>query len=248
MSYSVNQRLERANFETMPAKTDTNPKATTTTRKTATTTRRRKAAETGSGNRHPAPGQNESGRSRPCVGPQIRRLRRERSLTLAQIAQRTGLNVGYLSQVETDKASPSLETLAALAAALDVPITWFLIDTVPPPRVVRAADRRKWRGPGGVAIQEVDGGVARDVCIVTASSTPGQKTGLHAHSGDEHHVVLSGHLRMYQGEHTVDLGPGDYLLWDGTIPHDSECVGPEPAEVLIITPRTRGTEASRPGS
>ena len=69
-----------------------------------------------------------STRTRPSVGPQIRRLRQERGLTLAQVAERTGLNVGYLSQVENDKASPSLESLSALATAIDVPITWFLLD------------------------------------------------------------------------------------------------------------------------
>jgi transcriptional regulator with XRE-family HTH domain len=185
-------------------------------------------------------------RARPCVGPQVRRLRRERELTLAQVAQRTGLNVGYLSQIENDKASPSLETLAALASGMEVPITWFLLDQVPAPQVVRAADRRSWRGPGGVRVSEVDGGYSRDVRIVVASSTPGQRTGLHAHAGDEHHIVLSGRLRLFQGEHTVELGPGDYLLWDATIPHDSETIGPEPAELLIITHRTHGAETARP--
>ncbi|HKZ91227.1 MAG TPA: helix-turn-helix transcriptional regulator, partial [Candidatus Limnocylindrales bacterium] len=59
-------------------------------------------------------------RRRPLVGAQIRHRRRDRQLTLAQVAESTGLNVGYLSQVENDKASPSLETLGALADALDV--------------------------------------------------------------------------------------------------------------------------------
>jgi mannose-6-phosphate isomerase-like protein (cupin superfamily)/DNA-binding XRE family transcriptional regulator len=185
-------------------------------------------------------------RTRPCVGPQVRRLRRERELTLAQIAERTGLNVGYLSQIENDKASPSLETLAALATAMDVPITWFLLDQAPAPQVVRAAERRSWCGPGGVNVAEVDGGFSRDVRIVVASSNPGQRTGLHAHSGDEHHIVLSGRVRLTQGEHTVELGPGDYLLWDATIPHDSETLGPDPLELLIITHRTHGAETARP--
>ena len=185
-------------------------------------------------------------RTRPCVGPQVRRLRRERELTLAQVAQRTGLNVGYLSQIENDKASPSLETLGALAAAMEVPITWFLLDQAPAPQVVRADDRRSWCGPGGVEVAEVDGGFSRDVRIVVASSTPGQRTGLHAHAGDEHHIVLSGRVRLYQGEHAVELGPGDYLLWDATIPHDSETLGPDPAELLIITHRTHGAETARP--
>ncbi|HET8776706.1 MAG TPA: helix-turn-helix transcriptional regulator, partial [Candidatus Limnocylindria bacterium] len=76
-------------------------------------------------------------RRRPKVGAQIRRRRQDRALTLAAVAQITGLNVGYLSQVENDKASPSLETLAALADALDVPIAWFLLDTSIGPRVIR---------------------------------------------------------------------------------------------------------------
>src|SRR5687768_15887358 len=91
---------------------------------------------------------NGRARRRPLVGSQIRRLRTDRGLTLTQVGQRTGLNVGYLSQVETDKASPSLETLATLAEAFDVPITWLLVDAAPQPRVVRRADRPVERGPG----------------------------------------------------------------------------------------------------
>jgi transcriptional regulator with XRE-family HTH domain len=185
-------------------------------------------------------------RSRPLVGAQIKRLRRERALTLADVAERSGLNIGYLSQVENDKASPSLETLAALGAALDVPITWFLADSAAPPRVVRAADRRKWKGPGGTDIEEVDGGIPRDLCTVVASMPAGFSTGLHAHAGDEHHVVLSGRLRMTQGANEVELGPGDYLVWDATIPHDATSIGDEPSEVLIISHRAHGSETSRP--
>src|SRR4028119_2114031 len=88
-------------------------------------------------------------RRRPLVGAQIRRLRTDLGLTLAQIGEQTGLNVGYLSQVETDKASPSLETLAALADALEVPIAWLLVEATPPPKVVRKADRPGRRRGGG---------------------------------------------------------------------------------------------------
>lgn len=184
-------------------------------------------------------------RPRPAVGPQVRRWRLERALTLAQVAERSGLNVGYLSQIENDKASPSLESLAALAAAMDVPIGWFLLDLAEPPRVVRAAERRHWEGPGGGRIEDVDGGTSRDVCIVRATIEPGQRTGLHAHAGDEHHIVLSGRVRLSQGEHGIDLGPGDYLAWDATIPHDAATIGEEPAVILILSHRTHGTETAR---
>ena len=107
------------------------------------------------------PGMTDPVRRRPLVGSQIRRRRLERSLTLAGVAELTGLNVGYLSQVENDKASPSLETLAALAAALDVPIAWFLLDQSIGPRLVRASERPRRRLPRGAAsMSQVDGGIA----------------------------------------------------------------------------------------
>jgi transcriptional regulator with XRE-family HTH domain len=185
-------------------------------------------------------------RSRPLVGARIRRRRAERGMTLARVSEVTGLNVGYLSQVENDKASPSLETLAALAAALDVPIAWFLLDASVPPRVVRAAERPRRRMPrDGGGLSQVDGGVARDIAIFEGVMDPGHRTGFHAHPGDEHHVVLSGRVRITQGETVVEAGPGDYVLLDGTLPHDAEVIGNEPARLLIVYPRGGHSDLTR---
>jgi transcriptional regulator with XRE-family HTH domain len=182
---------------------------------------------------------------RPCVGPQIKRVRRDRGLTLTQVAEGSGLNVGYLSQIENDKALPSLEALAAIGRALEVPIAWFLTETTEPPRVVRAAERRSWAGPNGGQIDEVDGGQSRDLRVVMATIPVGMSTGLHAHAGEEHHLVLSGSLRIRQGEHEVVVGEGDYFVWDATIPHDAEVIGDSPVSVVIMTLRAHGPEFAR---
>jgi transcriptional regulator with XRE-family HTH domain len=171
----------------------------------------------------------------PAVGAQIKRWRTERGLTLAGVSEQSGLNVGYLSQIENDKASPSLSCLATLSEALEVPIAWFFMGEVPPPKVVLAADRPHEEHEGLGRIELVDRGESRDVSIVEAVAKTGSRAGLHAHTGDEHHVVLSGRWRMSQGDHVVDLGPGDYLRWDGSIPHDAEVIGPDEGRVLIIT-------------
>jgi transcriptional regulator with XRE-family HTH domain len=185
-------------------------------------------------------------RRRPLVGAQIRRRRRDRSLTLTQVAEATGLNVGYLSQVENDKASPSLETLAALAQALDVPIAWFLLEQSVEPRLVRASDRPRRRLPRGAgAMSQVDGGIARDVAIFEGLMPAGYRTGFHAHPGDEHHLVLSGRVRISQGDAVVEAGAGDYVLLDGTLPHDAEAIGDEPARLIIIYPRGGHSELTR---
>lgn len=188
----------------------------------------------------------DAARRRPLVGAQIRRRRRERGLTLSGVAQLTGLNVGYLSQVENDKASPSLETLAALADALDVPIAWFLLDTSVPPRIVRATERPKRQMPRGQgAMSQVDGGIARDLAIFEGTMPAGYRTGFHEHPGDEHHVILSGRVRFTQGESVVEAGAGDYVLLDGTLPHDAEAIGDEPAHLLIVYPRGGHSELTR---
>jgi len=184
-------------------------------------------------------------RQRPLVGSRIRRRRGERGLTLAAVAELTGLNIGYLSQVENDKASPSLETLAALAAAMDVPIAWFLLDASTPPRLVKAADRPRRKGREGGGLSQVDGGVARDLAIFEGTMPVGHRTGFHAHPGDEHHVILAGRLRITQGESVVEAGPGDYILLDGTLPHDAETIGDEPARLLIVYPRGGHSELTR---
>jgi len=175
------------------------------------------------------------------VGREVRRWRQSRGLTLAQVGERSGLNIGYLSQIENDKAVPSLEALAAIAAALEVPAAWLLIDSTAPPRVVLAGDRPRVPAPGGAEISEVDAGTSRDVCILEAVVPAGHATGVHAHAGDEHHVVLSGRWRLTQGDHVAELGPGDYLAWDPTVPHDVENIGDETGRILVVYPRlTRG--------
>ena len=182
-------------------------------------------------------GKHHQARARVNVGRETRRWRQSRGLTLAQVSERSGLNVGYLSQIENEKANPSLEALAAIAEALDVPPAWLLLESSTPPRVVRAPDRPHTDGPGGALIAEVDAGTSRDVCILEVVVPPGGATGVHAHHGDEHHVVLSGRWRMTQGEHEVELGPGDYLAWDPSIPHDVENVGDGEGRILVIYPR-----------
>ena len=172
-------------------------------------------------------------RSRLLVGRQIRRWRTERGLTLARVAERSGLNVGYLSQIENDKASPSLAVLGQIAEALDVSAAWFLMDDVPAPRVVRAGERPVTATDRG-RVEHVDGRTSRDVSILEVVAAPGSRVGAHAHPGDEHHVVLRGRMRLTQGEHSVDVGPGDYVRWDGSIPHDGEVLGSEDAAMLIV--------------
>lgn len=51
---------------------------------------------------------------------QLRKLRKERSLTLTQLAGLAGLSVTYVHQIEMGRRSPSMDTFGKLAKALDI--------------------------------------------------------------------------------------------------------------------------------
>lgn len=56
------------------------------------------------------------------IGETVRNLRKDRSLTLKQMARRTGLSVSLLSQIERAESSASISSLFKISAALDVRI------------------------------------------------------------------------------------------------------------------------------
>ena len=105
---------------------------------------------------------------------------------------------------------------------------------------MRVAERPSRATALGGRIEEVDGRLPRDLRIFEATIDPGSRTGLHSHGGEEHHLVLSGRLRATQGDHVVELDPGDYLLWDATIPHDVEVIGDEPVRLILVSHTVHG--------
>ena len=62
------------------------------------------------------------------IGERIRTWHREMGLSLRELGQRTNVSASFLSQVENDQASPSLNSLQSIATALQVPIFCFLND------------------------------------------------------------------------------------------------------------------------
>jgi len=62
------------------------------------------------------------------IGTTIRTYRLQKGLSQGDIEKKTGLLRCYLSRVENGHTMPSLETLAKIAEALDLPIAQFFAD------------------------------------------------------------------------------------------------------------------------
>lgn len=53
----------------------------------------------------------------------VKDIRKRNKLTLVQLAERTGISVSHINDVENGLKEPGLSVLVRLARALDVPIT-----------------------------------------------------------------------------------------------------------------------------
>lgn len=65
---------------------------------------------------------------RQFVGEVLRARRLAAGLTLRDVSARARVSLGYISEIERGQKEPSSELLAALAGALDVPLSQVLID------------------------------------------------------------------------------------------------------------------------
>lgn len=62
------------------------------------------------------------------IGETIRNFRLQKGMSQGDIEKRTGLLRCYLSRVENGHTIPSLDTLAKIASAMDVPLAHFFTD------------------------------------------------------------------------------------------------------------------------
>jgi transcriptional regulator with XRE-family HTH domain len=204
------------------------------------------------------PGTPRSGRpDYPEMGERLREARRARSLSLRTLAERLGVSPSLISQIETGRANPSVSTLYAIAAELDVSLDELLFNDrrpaepaapartemsstsgtmAPAPPVQRAADRHSIRLASGVNWERLttlsEPGV--EFLHVTyevggASSPP---DAFQRHPGHEWGYVLSGRLQVRIGFDEYVLQPGDAISINSSIPHRLATLGEEPVHAI----------------
>ncbi|MFJ7068653.1 helix-turn-helix domain-containing protein [Streptomyces sp. NPDC101115] len=164
------------------------------------------------------------------VGPRLRRIRRERGATLAELSTATGISVSTLSRLESGQRKPSLELLLPIARAHQVPLDELVgAPPVGDPRVKARPIVRHGRTmypltrqPGGLQ--------AYKVVQEPGSEVPDPRV----HEGYEWLYVLSGRLRLVLGEHDVVLGAGEAAEFDTRVPHWFGPAGDRPVEFLSL--------------
>jgi len=172
-----------------------------------------------------------------AVGEKIKALRMLRGLTQKELADRCDLSKGFISQLESDQAAPSLETLGDLLEVLGVSFSSFFSseDKTSP---VFPRDR--------MFDKELDDGSRITWLVATAQAhamepillqlPPGASSQADTpHSGEEFGLVLSGGLTLYLGINKWRLKKGDAFYYNADREHYLVNHGKTPATVLWVS-------------
>ena len=188
-------------------------------------------------------GQRTATRARSAAGPEVgsalRRLRRQRRLTLQALSESAGVSVGMLSQIERGVASPSLRSLLRVAEALEVPVGW-LFD---PPRAAGAGPAWVLRRPHRRSLSFSDEGITKELLappgdgaieLLLVTVQPGGSSGptSYTHAGEDAGVVLEGALWLEVDGETATLEAGDAFRFTSSKPHRFGNAGA--ARVLVL--------------
>jgi transcriptional regulator with XRE-family HTH domain len=177
------------------------------------------------------------------VGATVRRLRTAQNLTLAELAGSAAISPAMLSRMERGDVSPSLDTLAQLAAALNTSCAALLRD---PDQAASDAQHVK-KGEG---LEVVRRGTKRGHTYHLLASDRGPRKTFEPflvtltdkselfpefeHAGTELIHILEGSLRYKHGAETFLLKPGDTLTFRGDVPHGPEKLLKTPIRMLSM--------------
>lgn len=165
------------------------------------------------------------------IGKKIRAIRNRKKITIAQMCEGTGLSKGFISNVENNNTSPSINTLSTIANFLGVPLPYLLLEKKQHMRVVRKEERRT-SSYNNLTIEHLASKGGLRTMIV--EFPPGVSIGEpHSHEGEESHLVLEGKVLAEQGEDSFIVEAGDSFSWNASVPHDVRNIGDSKAVVFI---------------
>jgi len=171
------------------------------------------------------------------IAASIRRERDRCGLSLSELAKQAGIAKSTLSQLESGAGNPSVETLWALGVALGVPFSRLVDPPKARVQVIRADE-----GPAVYAeradyvatlLASSPPNARRDLYRLTAQPGRDRESDPHQPGTTEHVILGAGRALVGPTEETVELGPGDYVVYPGDVPHVFRALTPDTTAVLV---------------
>jgi transcriptional regulator with XRE-family HTH domain len=181
------------------------------------------------------------------VGKRIKALRESKSIDLAEMAERTGLDVEQITRIEEDKDLPSLAPLIKIARVLGVRLGTFLDDQDALGPVVS----RKKNYKEGLSFStnqtashthmdyyplasDKSGRHIEPFIIQVAPREENANFQLSSHEGEEFIYCLEGLLEITYGNDTYLLEDGDSIYYDSIVAHHVHAADSQGAKILAV--------------
>jgi len=171
------------------------------------------------------------------IGERIRNLRELSNLTQEELAERANLTKGFISQIERDLTSISLDSLIQILEAMDENLSDFFRETTEEKIVYREEDR--------VAIEKekidkfellIPGSTNRRLEPILLTLRKGQTTPMERpHEGEEFGLVLQGRINLRYGKEVQKLKKGECFYFSAEKEHWLQNPGSKEAVVLWIS-------------
>lgn len=152
------------------------------------------------------------------TGRRLRALRQAQGLSVSKLAAASALGKGTLSELETGRRNPTLQTLFAVTTALGVPLSAALppgeaaADTTPPIIAGEAIDAT-------LIDRFVDVTTVTELYRTTITAGRRQRSAPHAPGVTEHWIVYAGHVQLGPNGAPESLNPGDSTSFRGDVSH-----------------------------
>lgn len=183
---------------------------------------------------------NMTGGDKGALAANLRRLRADRGVSAAELARSAGASRATVSQLEAGEGNPTLDTLYALATALDAPLA-ELIAPPPagePPRLVRSGGGVRVRGDAVEAwlLDTVSGRHgSTEVYDFRLHGTERQSSAGHPTGTREHLHLYAGRALAGPADEPVELRAGDFVTFPATGEHVYQRLAGQVSGLLVIT-------------
>lgn len=172
------------------------------------------------------------------IGEKIKRMRLHRGLTQEELAARTELSKGFISQLERDLTSPSIATLMDIVEALGSDIASFFNEAAPEKIVYGVEDVFvKEDAEQGSEISWLITNAQKNALepILVTLAPSGHSGEDDPHEGEEFGYVLSGAVTLEIGEKRHKVRKGESFYFRPTSPHRLLNTGKKPARILWVS-------------
>ena len=179
------------------------------------------------------------------VGEKLRALRLRKKMGLVELGQHTGLSAALLSKIDRGKMFPTLPTLLRVALVFGVSLDHFFggPGRRPALAVVRASERQRFPDQQGARhpsyhFECLDFPATErrmNSYYVEFEPVAAERVRRHHHPGAEFLYLISGRLVVTVGDAEHELGAGDSMYFDPSVPHAYRREGSRPATAIVVT-------------